>query len=327
MDTLAASPARLRLELKPVDISAYARGNTGVPYVTTFNSGQSDRKKSGPHLMINALTHGNEVCGAHALKFLFEAGVRPARGKLTLSFANVAAYDSFDEDHPGASRYLDEDFNRLWSPEVLDGDRESRELSRARELRPIVDQADHLLDLHSMQTESPPLALAGVTRKGLDLAKTVGAPAHIVVDAGHAEGTRLRDYGAFGDPDDPKSALLVECGQHWLRDSRAVAIECALRFLLRFGAISEELAAAHLPEAPPAPQRIIEVTDAVTVRGGGFDFSGPYTGLEVIGAAGTLIGRDGNKEIRTPYDDCVLVMPSRKLRAGQTAVRFGRYIS
>lgn len=322
MDTLAPSSTRLRLASTPTDISAYARGNTGVPYVTTFDSGQA-----GPHLMINALAHGNEVCGAHALKFLFETGVRPARGRLTLSFANIAAYDSFDEDHPGASRYLDEDFNRLWSPEVLDGDRESRELSRARELRPIVDQADHLLDLHSMQTESPALALAGLTSKGLDLAKDMGAPAHIVVDAGHAEGTRLRDYGAFGDPDDPKSALLVECGQHWLRDSRAVAIECALRFLLRFGAISQTFAAADLPDTPPAPQRVIEVTEAVTIRNGGFDFSQSYTGLEVIGATGTVIGHDGNEDIRTPYNDCVLVMPSRSLRAGQTAVRFGRYIS
>ncbi len=322
MDALAASPPRLRLESKPVDISAYARGNTGVPYVTTLDSGDA-----GPHLMINALTHGNEVCGAHALKFLFEAGVRPVRGRLTLSFANVAAYESFDEGHPGASRYLDEDFNRLWSPEVLDGDRGSRELSRARELRPIVDQADHLLDLHSMQTESPPLALAGSARKGLDLAKAVGAPAQIVVDAGHAEGTRLRDYGGFGEPDDPRTALLVECGQHWLEGTRAVAIECALRFLLRFGAISQEFAAARLPGAAPAPQRVIEVTDAVTARDGGFKFAEPYTGLEVIGAAGTVVGHDGTEEIRTPYNDCVLVMPSRRLRAGQTAVRFGRYIS
>ena len=178
-----------------------------------------------------------------------------------------------------------------------------------------------------MQTESPALALAGLTSKGLDLATTVGAPSHIVVDAGHAEGTRLRDYGAFGDPGDPKSALLVECGQHWLDSSRAVAIECALRFLLRFGAIGEEFATAHLPGTPPAPQRVIEVTQAVINRGGSFEFSQPYTGLEVLDAAGTLVGRDGQEEIRTPYDDCVLVMPSRRLRAGQTAVRFGRYIT
>ena len=322
MDAPVMGSTGSKLELMPIDISAFAEGNTGIPHVTTFDSGTA-----GPHLLINALTHGNEVCGAHALEFLFDSGVRPARGTLTLSFSNVAAYETFDEDHPGASRYLDEDFNRLWSDDVLDGERNSRELTRARELRPIVARADHLLDLHSMQTESPPLGLAGTTAKGRALAVAVGVPAHVVVDAGHVEGTRMRDYGAFGEPAAPKSALLVECGQHWMHGSREVAIECALRFLRHFGAIGEAFAADQIPPADPPPQRFIEVTEAITIGDGGFQFGADYRGLEVIAKAGTLIGRDGDIEVRTPHDDCVLVMPSRKLRAGQTAVRFGRYIS
>ena len=40
----------------------------------------------------------------------------------------------------------------------------------------------------------------------------------------------------------------------------------------------------------------------------------------------TLIGRDNGHEVRTPYDDCVLIMPSRRLARGQTAVRLGRYV-
>ncbi|HEY1506592.1 MAG TPA: peptidase M14, partial [Stellaceae bacterium] len=40
---------------------------------------------------------------------------------------------------------------------------------------------------------------------------------------------------------------------------------------------------------------------------------------------GTVIARDGGKEIRTPYDDCVLIMPSRRFARGQTAVRLGRF--
>ncbi|MBR82548.1 MAG: succinylglutamate desuccinylase, partial [Magnetovibrio sp.] len=46
------------IEIEPVDISAYKVGNTGVPYVTTFDSGTP-----GPHVMVMALTHGNELCG------------------------------------------------------------------------------------------------------------------------------------------------------------------------------------------------------------------------------------------------------------------------
>jgi hypothetical protein len=30
--------------------------------------------------------------------------------------------------------------------------------------------------------------------------------------------------------------------------------------------------------------------------------------------------------VRTPYDDCVLIMPSRRSGRGQTAVRLGRYV-
>ena len=47
-------------------------------------------------------------------------------------------------------------------------------------------------------------------------------------------------------------------------------------------------------------------------------------GLEKIPRKGTLIAEDGDRPILTPYDDCILVMPSRRLTPGQTAVRLGR---
>ena len=52
-----------------------------------------------------------------------------------------------------------------------------------------------------------------------------------------------------------------------------------------------------------------------------------YQGLEVIPEAGTVIANDGDEPVRTPYDDCVLIMPSRRLVPGQTAVRFGRFVN
>ena len=42
--------------------------------------------------------------------------------------------------------------------------------------------------------------------------------------------------------------------------------------------------------------------------------------------AGTTIAEDGGRAVRTPYDGCVLVMPSKALGKGQTAVRFGRFV-
>jgi predicted deacylase len=310
---------RYTIELSAPDISPYAAGNTGIPYVTTFDSG-----RAGPHVVVNALTHGNEICGAIVLDRLFRDEVRPVAGKLTLSFANVAAYLTFDPANPTASRFVDEDFNRLWDPSTLDGDRQSAELRRARALRPLFASADRLLDIHSMQQATAPLMLAGLTDKCLQLARRVGVPAFVVRDAGHAAGPRMRDYGAFADERSPAASLLVECGQHWEQRAALVALDTTRRFLAASGILPPAEAAAILAAAVP-PQRVITVTDAVTIAGDQFEFAEAYRGLEIIPRAGTVIARDGGRDIRTPYDDCVLIMPSRRLLRGQTAVRLGRF--
>jgi predicted deacylase len=311
------------VELTPPDIEPYRRGNTGIDYVTTFTAAEP-----GPHVVVCALTHGNEICGAIALDKLFRAKFRPRRGKLTLAFNNIAAYREFDARYPIASRYIDEDFNRLWSPATLDGPRQSTELARARALRPVIDAADYLLDLHSMQHATAPLMLAGLLPKSRELARQVGIPELIMCDAGHAAGPRMRDYGGFGDPASPKAALLIECGQHWERRAAEVAIDVTLRFLVAVGAATaDDLAPIGGPEFAAHPrQRVIEVTEAVTISGDRFEFADEFRGLEVLPKQGMLIGHDGAREVRTPYDNCVLIMPSRRLVKGQTAVRLGRFV-
>jgi len=308
------------VELSPPDITRYRRGNTGIEYVTTLDSGVP-----GPHAMITALVHGNELCGAIILDYLFREGVRPTRGKLTLAFVNVDAFGRFDPKNPIASRLVDEDFNRVWSADVLDGRRDSVELRRARTLRPIVDQVDLLLDIHSMQHATAPLAMCGPLAKGRKLAQGVGLPEIGVVDAGHAAGKRMRDYAGFGDERSPKNALLVECGQHWETSSVDVARESAIRFLLHAKMVEPSWAKARISAKPLPKQRFIEVTGPVTIETDDFRFAADYRGLEVIAKAGTVIGHDGARPVATPYDECVLVMPSRRLLKGQSAVRFGRY--
>jgi predicted deacylase len=317
------SDQRYTIELTPPDISPYRNGNTGVEYVTTFAASEA-----GPHVAVMGVTHGNEICGAIAIDKLLRANIRPRRGKLTLAFNNVAAYSVFDARYPIASRYVDEDFNRLWLPATLDGPRRSSELERARALRPIVDAADFLLDLHSMQYSTAPLMLAGLLPKSRELARRVGIPELIMCDAGHAAGPRMRDYDDFGDPASPKAALLIEAGQHWEKRAAEVATDVMLRFLIALGTVErDDVAALGGPDFAATPkQRVIEVTQAVTITGDRFEFASAFMGLEVLEKKGTLIGHDGDQKVRTPYDKCVLIMPSRRLVRGQTAVRLGRYV-
>lgn len=309
------------VDIEAPDISAYRAGNTGIDYATTFES-----PLPGPHVMITAVVHGNELCGAHALDFLFRNEVRPVRGRLTLAFVNVAAYLSFDPDNPTDSRYVDEDFNRVWAEDVLDGGRDSTECRRARQIRPLVDDVDLLLDIHSMQNPTMPLMMAGLLEKGRALARQVGCPAAVISDAGHAAGTRLRDYAAFGDPASQKNALLVECGQHWEESSIGVAIETTLRFLKATGVADRDFIERHLGAGVPPPQKFVEVTEAVPITTAEFHFTEDFLGMEVIAKAGTVIATDDGKDVATPYDDCVLIMPSRRRVVGQTAVRLGRFV-
>ncbi len=310
-----------RVELAAPDIARWRAGTADLPYVHSFEG-----PRPGPHVLITGLVHGNEICGAVAIDRLLGDRLRPAQGRLSFAFVNTAAYERFDPANPTASRFVDEDFNRLWSPEVLDGPRSSVELSRARDLRPLVDTVDLLLDIHSLQQGDDAMLLSGPLEKGRSLARQVGAPATVVADSGHAAGTRLRDYAGFADPASAKNALLVECGQHWRAGSETVALETAIRFLAATGTIDAATARAYGADAPPPPQHLIEVSEAVTAVSEDFAFEEPYRGFEVIPKAGTVIARDGARTFSTPYDNCVLVMPALRLKPGQTAVRLGRRI-
>jgi predicted deacylase len=310
----------IAIELEAPDIRPHRHSSSGTDYVHVIDSG-----KPGPTVMVNALTHGNEICGAIVVDRLLREDVRPARGRLTLAFANVAAFERFEPSNPYSSRFIDEDFNRVWRPEVLDGPGRSAELTRARELRPFVDAADYLLDIHSMLEPSPPVMICGPLEKGIRFAFQVGIPEHIVSDTGHANGTRMRDYGGFGDPKSERNALLVECGQHWERNAERVAWQTTWRFLHALGAVDPALASKHIERDGVKPQKLIRVTQAVVANSPDFRFARNFSGLEVVPRRGDVIAWDGAEPVRAPYDNCVLIMPvPNNIKTGLTAVRLGR---
>ncbi len=317
----AYGPAKLPLfevRLPAPDLSPWRAGNTGIPGFTSFTA-----EAPGPHVLLLALMHGNEYAGATVLDRMLRAKLRPLCGRLTYGFANLAAFAAFDPANPTASRFLDEDLNRVWDPALLDGPRHSAELARAREIRSAVEAADVVLDLHSMLWPSDPLILCGAAARGRALAQAVGAPPLAVADRGHTNGPRLIDMARFALPDGGATALLVECGQHWdpaAVDMAAASIAGLLRHL--------GMLRAHptLPAPAPQPGRVAEVTQAVTAATGNFAFVRAFRGGEVIPRRNTLIALDGTEEIRTPHDDCLLVMPSLRPSRGHTAVRLAKFV-
>jgi predicted deacylase len=300
------------IEVLPRDLSAYRHGNVGIDYVHRFESG-----RPGPHVLVNALTHGNEFCGMTAATHLLDSGVRPRIGTLTVSFSNVEAYESFDPARPFESRQLVHNFNRIWSPQWLDGPEESPELRRAREMRPVLAAADHILDLHSTSQDVTPFWVYPAFERNAAAALAIGRPSvHMVMPGGLGSGTPIIQHGRHGEADGHGVALVAECGQHFLRSTSVLAVEVALDFVAHFGLIERAVQAQ-------GRQRRFELLQTLLVKTPEFAFTRPVIGFESY-AKGELIATDGVDEIRAPCEDCTILMPTRKPVVGREAVYLTR---
>ncbi len=302
----------LRVDDAPAAIDAYREGNTGIPYVWTFESG-----RPGPHAVICAIMHGNEIAGAAVLDRLMRAAVRPIAGTLSLCFANPAAYARFDRHNPHRGRDIDIDLNRVWGPELCDDSRDEAEIRRARELRPLFEAADYLLDLHSMQAPGPATAVVQDTGRTLDLARRLDVVPIIVTGEVHDPSSiRLRNFGRFGDPAASATALQIEAGQHWHAETVDVAEDVTYRFLEMLGLLPA------IDRPPRHEQKILKIIDIPRCDGPGFAFRDDFPNGAFFPEAGTLIATEGEREIRTPVDDCYLIMPVHFRRPSGTIGRF-----
>ncbi|MDX1738843.1 MAG: succinylglutamate desuccinylase/aspartoacylase family protein [Alphaproteobacteria bacterium] len=312
-----------KIEITTPDIATYKRGNHAIDYIH-----QLVGKNEGPHIVITGLIHGNEICGAIALDHLLRQKLKIKAGILTLIFCNIGAFESFTTAAPYNSRYVEEDMNRIWTEDVLNGPRNSYELDRAREILPLIKQADILLDIHSMSEDCPPLLLCGPSQKGIHFAKNLKMPNYIVSDAGHAAGRRLRDFGDFNIEEKPQLSQLIECGQHWSKASAKMAIQMCYRYLEYYNMINKDDIPQQFSfdrQLVTAPsQKVLQVTEAITVKNRAFLFSGAAASLDLIRHQATLIGYDGEDEVRTPYDNCYYIMPLQGAVTGQTAVRLAK---
>lgn len=300
------------IEVLPRDLSPYRSGNVGIDYVHRFESG-----KPGPHVLINALTHGNEFCGMVAACHLLDQAVRPNIGTLTVSFANVEAYQSFDPERPFDSRQIDHNLNRIWSPEWLDGSEDSVELRRARAMRPAVTAADHILDIHSTSQDVVPFWVYPDFERNAALARAISRPAvHLVMPGNLGSSMPLIRHGRHGQADATGVAAVVECGQHFKQASADLAVAVTLDFLGYFGLID------HQP-SPPVSARSFELLQTHVVKHDSFRFVRPLIGFEVF-AKDELIATDGADEIRALCDDCTVFMPARTPIVGREGVYLTR---
>lgn len=314
-------PPDYPVQIPRIDIAPYRSGNTGVPYVHSL---RADRP--GPHLMVNALTHGNEWCGLHVVCRLLDLGLRPKAGCLTLSLANVDAYQATGGDGTG-ERFLERDFNRLWHDDLLAADRQSVEARRAHQMRPVVATVDRLLDLHSTWHALQPFFVLSQLPRVRALADALALPPRqlFLPDVWH-EGYHLIDYGAFRRPDAAAVGLIAECGQHFAQSSVDTAWRVTLRFLQWHGVLEADQAEAMAPGMTTgATTERYEIVQPVIARTDALRLACSYAGF-VRFQRGELAAMDGDTPVHAPFDGAVLLAPRPRPQAGQQAFSWGRSV-
>ena len=179
--------------------------------------------------------------------------------------------------------------------------------------------ADHILDIHSTSQDVVPFWVYPAFERNAQVALAVGCPlVHLVMPGGLGSGTPLIQHGRHGDPEESGTAMVVECGQHFLRSASDLATRVALDFIAHFGLID-----ADPQRPPPPPQRRFELLQTHVIKTPEFRFARPVVGFEVFDK-GELVYTDGDEEVRSPVDGCTIFMPSREATVGKEAVYLTR---
>jgi len=290
----------------------------------------------GPRLLVLGAVHGNETCGALAIRDVaaeFASGLRRmARGVLTLvPVANPVAFSR-------GTREGDRNLNRDFRPSVCPENAEDR---IANHLAPLMACHDALVDLHSFAVEgAEPFVFFGPQdnegelepfRRAAEeaaLARAVG-PRRLVYGwlPAYARGVARRPGGSIaygiGTTEYMRSrggyAVTVECGQHADPHAPAVArkaIDNAIALLgLAEGGRSQP---AHSPAA-----ELIEMSDVFDRVSPDDRFAADWRSFDTV-RAGQLIARRADGETIAAPEDGYVVFPNPNALPGREWFYFAR---
>lgn len=251
-----------------------------------------DSKEPGPNLVIMAGVHGDETCGLNAFGAIFPT-FKPLRGRVTFIIGNPKAVEVSRREFEG-------NLNRMFRPdsEITEVERDTYEYKRSRELMPILAEADALLDIHSSTTEQ---TVPFVICEKQSFEVVTKLPVEIVVsgiDVLHPTGTDafVNQSGGLG--------ICIECGNHNDPKVTDVAIEAINTFINYFNVVLDK------NNNVINKQRFVHA-DWIYRNKENFTLSKDFKEFEKVNK-GSVIGLDGEKEIKAPYNGVILFPHNRK---------------
>ncbi|MEJ8675867.1 succinylglutamate desuccinylase/aspartoacylase domain-containing protein [Chromobacterium amazonense] len=304
---------------------------------SNFSSHRYQALTDGPRLIVTGAVHGNEVCGAIAIRRLMaelEQGARSlVRGMLTLvPVANPLAYRLGQR---GGERNL----NRNLAPQPNPQDYEDHV---ANWLCPLLAEHEALLDLHSFQSPGQPFVFLGPP----DNAGTLEPFSHAAKEEAlarclgvsramdgwlstYALGVERRQSAAQGDArqralnSDVRYgvgtteymrsqggwALTLECGQHDDPAAPEVSYRAVVNTLAHLGMIRS-------PAPKPQTLQGLSLYEVVDKQHDADRFVRDWASFDPVRRGETIAVRADGKALLAPEDGCI-VFPSPGAPPGQ----------
>jgi len=243
----------------------------------------------GKTIVLLAGVHGNEICGVKAFDNLIPS-LEIESGRVLFIYANLKAIEE-------NKRFVEKNLNRCFLTEQPKDIKDSLEGRTAREIIPLLNESDVVLDIHASNTQdSIPFVICD--EKDLDIASIL--PTEIATyNWGPFEPGSTDDYVNFlGKP-----GICIECG--FAKDPSTInkAEEAILTFLRFFGAIKGEKPA-------PRKQKRYKIVSLYKNKDVPFSRTKPFSDFELLKER-TLIGIDGIKEVYAEKGQIILFVRDR----------------
>lgn len=288
-----------------------------LPEIKQYQSGVP-----GPHLVVSGAVHGNEKCGAEAIRRVLAciAGGRIAITAGTVSFIPVSNPLAYLQN----VRFVDRNLNRSLYPKEKP---QAYEDHVGNVLCDIFRKADALLDLHSFTAPGEAFIFLGPPRKSeADFARALGirnfvhgwqdsyknAPApDPLTSQGTTEYTRLS--GAL--------AVTVECGSHNDPEAVEVAFQTILNALEYLGLATIDPDLFNPRPVAYGPEQAVRMTEVFYKEEEG-RFAKPWRNMSPVKKGELLAIFNSGKQIHAPEDGFV-VMPVEHEKIGEEWFHFG----
>ena len=234
--------------------------NVDLGYAFEIDSG-----KKGDTVVIFGGVHGNEPSGVRAMiefkKYLDLRGLQLNQGRVLFVLGNPEAYRK-------GVRFIDQNLNRVFLPEVESSDVEGQRAKEIMDFLKAYGQVDYFLDLHSVSVGEFQIAVYSDNATSRDrVLEFSNLDMHFAVKPEHLPGTVFdlaEQIGVVG--------YSIECGNHESEQAVGVAWDHILELLIRREIISVKdfEGVYQLPKKPTEVQ--IYITHQKIVPQPGFRF-------------------------------------------------------